>query len=175
MKKITYIQFAIYFAMGLFTPAWLKIILGQGNSLETFGLLFGLMSLGSIVSAYLVGWACEGRNPLKILSWTLVLQGSVMLAYLIPNAPLYVLQALFGALEASLVTLQQILIAHYSNGATGKIGVHNSFVQAAIGFSMIGGGFLALWIGASTVILFSVAILFITAIGVRVLPPSVDR
>ncbi len=168
MKKITYIQFAIYFAIGLFTPAWYKILLERGNSLEAFGLLFGLMSLGSIASTYIVGWACEGRNPLRVLSWTLWLQGLVMLAYLAPNAPLYILQTFYGALGASLATLQQILIAHYSNGATGKIGVHNSFVQVAVGLSMIGGGFLALWIGASTVILFSVAIVFATAIGVRI-------
>jgi|GEM_PF-4247605 len=168
MKKITYIQFAIYFAIGLFTPAWYKILLDRGGSLETFGLLFGLMALGSIASTYLVGWACEGRNPLKVLSWTLVLQGSVMLAYLMPQAPLYALQAVYGALGASLATLQQILIAHYSNGATGKIGLHNSFVQVAVGLSMIGGGFLAAWIGATAVILLSVGIVFATAIGVRI-------
>lgn len=168
MKKITYIQFAIYFAIGLFTPAWYKILLVRGNSLEVFGLLFGLMSLGSIAATYIVGWACEGRNPLRVLSWTLGLQGLVMFAYLAPNAPLYVLQTLYGALGASLATLQQILIAHYSSGATGKIGLHNSFVQVAVGLSMIGGGFLALWIGADTVILLSVAIVFATAIGVRI-------
>ena len=167
MKKITYIQFAIYFAVGLFTPAWYKILLGRGGSLETFGLLFGLMALGSIAATYFVGWACENRSPWKVLSWTLVLQGLIMLAYLVPNAPLYVLQTFYGALGASLATLQQILIAQYSNGVAGKIGVHNSLVQVAVGLSMIGGGFLALWIGADIVIMFAAAIILLTAIGSR--------
>ncbi|HHT9130286.1 MAG TPA: MFS transporter [Candidatus Brocadiaceae bacterium] len=159
-KIVTIIQFLIYLSNGLFAPAWYKILLERGGSIDQFGFLFGLVALGSVFSAYIASWFSDKFEPLGVLSAAISLQGLVMLLY-IPVQNLYgvyVLQILYGMLSAALITLQQILIKKYSAGHT-SIGLHNSIIQVAVGVAMISSGFVVTQIGTASMIITAAIIL----------------
>lgn len=175
-KFIIGIQFLIYMANGLFAPAWYRILIERGGTIDQFGLLLGLMAIGSVASAYFVGYLSEYKNPLKVLAMAILLQGLVMVSYIpiLSLSVIYLLQILFGMLNVAVITLQQILVAQHSKGNSKQIGLYNSIMQGTAGVSMIAGGFIAVQIGSMSIMWVAVAIFIIAALGSLLVSKSSD-
>lgn len=165
-KSIILIQVLFYLASGLFAPTWYKILFERGGTIDQFGVLIGLMAIGSVASAYMAGWLAHDRNPFKVLSVVTLIQSLLMVAYLIPGSivALYILQVLNGVNVAAVATLYQIIVATSSGGRSKKIGLSNSLIQASVGTAMIAGGFVAAQIGNSYTVIVSAFIVAVSAI-----------
>lgn len=160
----------VYLANGLFTPAWYILLVQQGNGIDQFGLLLGLIAFGSIITAYSVGWLSHYRNPMTVLGAVIVLQGLIMAAYAgVPSLKImYFLQFLYGAVSTAIITLEQILISQYSEGKSRSIGKYNALMHGTIGVAMIIGGISAGLIGAPMTIAISSLLLLILGCGVLI-------
>lgn len=160
LYKIAAIQFLIYAANGLFTPAWYVLLLKRGQNIEQFGLLLGLTALGSVAAASFVGILSHYRHPLRILSAASLLLGAVMALYVLPSSlqMVYLLQVLYGTLGTAILTLEQILISTYAGQDGKSIGFYNSIMHGTIGVAMIAGGYAASMVGGSAAIMVAAGI-----------------
>lgn len=166
MKKLTIIQFLIYFGSGLFTPAWYILLYQQGGDASQFGLFLGLLAIGASSGAYFSGLLSD-KHPYGTLGYCALLSGVVMLAYL-PSQPLwslYVLQFIFGILGTSLITVEHVCISRVSGGSGKSIGTYNTIVHAAAAVAMILSGVLSHFLGIKLVVAISAIIVSLGGIA----------
>jgi len=151
LKKVIFLSSAVYFVNGLFLPVYYQILMSRG--IAQFGILLGLVSIGSIASAYVVGRLSDSRNSIRVLALVLVIQSCVIALYA-GNwniGMFYVLQFAFGSLGMAIITVLQSLVSKNSSGKEGRgMGTFNAFTQSFLGLGMIAGGFLVSAIGMST-------------------------
>jgi len=160
MKRLTTIEFLIYLANGLFTPAWYILLYQRGGDISQFGLLIGLMAIGAAVAAYFSGTLSHGK-PYRVLGVAVLTQALLMALY-IPAFPLwslYALQISYGIISAALLTVEQVCISRLSGGNGKTIGSYGAIMHGSLAVAMIVSGFIASLIGASALIGFSALIL----------------
>lgn len=167
VKPIILIQLLVYLSNGLFAPAWYKILITRGGTLDQFGFLLGLTVFGTVIASYVAGQLSNSRNPYLVLAVGISFEAILLLAY-IPEGSvqvLYVLQVLYGAIGAAILTIEQVIVAQLSRGHGNVIGSYNSIMQGAMGGSMIAGGVAASYVGIVPIIEVSAVLLVIAVIA----------
>jgi MFS family permease len=160
MKRLALPEFLIYLGNGLFTPAWYILLYERGGDISQFGILMGLLAVGSALAALFSGFLSHYR-PYLVLAVAALLQGVVMVLY-IPDLPiwcLYVLQLGYGIVSTALITTEQVCISRLSEGDGKKIGGYSFFMHGTLAFAMILSGVTASMFGVHTIIGLSATIL----------------
>lgn len=165
MKNLAIVEFFIYLANGLFTPAWYILLYERGGNISQFGILMGLLAIGSAMAAFFSGFFSHYR-PYLVLAITAFLQGVVMVLY-IYNFPiwfLYMLQLGYGVISAALITTEQVCISRLSEGDGKEIGIYSSSMHGTLALAMILSGMTASTFGVYVIIGLSASILVVGSV-----------
>jgi MFS family permease len=155
---------------GLFVPFYIVFIQNFGKSIQSFGLAVGLMALAESITAYFIGRHSDvlGRKTFLIIAEFAT--GAIIIAYTFITSlmQLYVLQVIFGIMQAMEMTMVMTLLADVTEKSTrgADVGKYRAVTGVMGAFAMMGGGYLAGELGIKIIFYVAAALMFIAGLVV---------